>query len=148
MTGRVPALAAIAAALLAGGCGGGGGGGQSDKQKIETTVTTYYKAFGTSDSATACNQLAEQTTKELERAAGGRKCPVVLDQAAKKPEYAKVAAKLDGVKVVSVKITGTTATATTQVPGLTAAGGTGVSTTVPLKKEAGGWKIASTIGEG
>jgi hypothetical protein len=145
MNSRYP-VPIVTAALLLAGCGGGGG--QTDKQKIEATVIAYYKAFGDGDSATACNQLAEETTKELEKAAGGKKCPDVLDQALKKPDYAKVAAKLDGVKVVSVKITGKSATATTQVPGLTAAGGTGVSTTVPLRQESGGWKIASTIGEG
>ncbi len=138
--------ASLVVAVAVAGCGGGEG--QTDKQKIETTVTTYYKAFAGDDSATACNQLADDTVKELENAAGGKKCPAVLDEASKKPDYAKVAAKLDGVQVVAVKITGKTATATTQVPGLTAAGGTGVSTTVPLKKESGGWKIASTIGEG
>lgn len=146
MVGRVALALAASAAVLIAGCGQSGG--QSEKQKIEAAVTSYYKAFGDADTETACNQLADETVKRLEKAAGGKKCPAVLDQALKRPEYAKVAAKLGGVKVVSVKITGKSATATTQVPGLTAPGGTGVSTTVPLKEESGGWKIASTIGEG
>ena len=134
-------------ALLVAGCGGGGAG-QSDKQAIETSVISYYKAFGSGDSETACNQLADETTKELEKAAGGKKCPQVLDLALKRPDYASVAAKLDGVKVTAVTIHGSEATATTQVPGVKSADGTPVSTTVPLKKESGSWKIASTIGEG
>lgn len=143
---RVPVFACVlaAAALIATGCGGGG---QTDKQRVEAVVTTYYRAFGSGDSNTACNQLATATVAALEKA-GGKKCAQVLDAAQKRPDYARVAPKLNGVKVTAVKVTGKAATATTQVPGVATADGTGVTTTVPLRKEGGSWKIASTIGEG
>jgi Na+-translocating ferredoxin:NAD+ oxidoreductase RnfG subunit len=136
--------AALALALVAGGCGGSHK--PSDKDQIETTLITYYKAFGSGDSATACNQLAKGTIEELERAAGGRDCSEVLDQALKRPDYAKIASKLDGAKVQNVTIAADKATAVIVVPGVAAAGGQGVRTTFPLKKESRSWKIASAIG--
>ena len=138
----------LAAALLATGCGGGGGG-KSEREKIEDSVTAYYKAFGTGDSAGACGYLAKDTRKELEKASGGKDCAKVLDEALKRPDYARIAKKLSAVTVKNVKIVGTSATAMTEVPGADPAGnGKAVSTTVPLKKEGDTWKIASSIGEG
>ena len=144
--GRLLAPLLAAAVLFAGGCGGGGDG-KSDKQKVTDAVTAYYKAFGSGDAESACSYLAEETAKELEKAAGGQDCPKVLEQALKRPDYARIAKQLGQVKVTSVRVTGKTATATTEVPGVGGSGGDPVSTTVPLRKEAGEWKIASAVGE-
>jgi ketosteroid isomerase-like protein len=133
----------IAAVLVLAGCGGGGR--PSDREDISTTITTYYKAFGSGDSATACNQLTSDATRVLEASGGGKDCTKLLDEALKRPEYAKIAPKLGEAKVVRVKVTGDTATAVAEVPGVGKKGVT-VSTAVPLKKEGGAWKIASTKG--
>jgi hypothetical protein len=133
------AISAAAALVALAGCGGNDG--PSDGQQIKTTLITYYTAFGNGDSATACNQLAATTVKALEQAAGGKPCEKVLDQALKRPDYAKVAPKLSRVEVSRVNIVGDKASADAAVPGV------GRKATVPLKKEKGSWKIASRIGQ-
>ena len=135
---RLAAAAAIALLALAG-CGG-----QSDKQKIESTITDYYKAFGSGDMKAACSHLTADAVKLLE-ASGRAKCPAVLATALKRPAYARIAPKLKGVKVIAVKVSGANASATAQLPGA-GAGGAPVNTSVPLTKEGGDWKIVSTAG--
>jgi hypothetical protein len=131
---------ALVLLVLVAGCGGSDK--PTDKEQIETVLTTYYKAFGKGDSGGACQELAKDTKEELEKAAGGKDCTEVLDAALKRPDYARIAAKLDGAKVSLVTIAMDKATARITVPGV------GTSTTVPLKKEDGTWKIASAIGDG
>jgi hypothetical protein len=131
--------ATVLAVLALSGCGGDDS--PTDKELIENSLTTYYKAFGTGDSGGACNELARETKEELEKAAGGKDCTEVLDQALKRPDYAKVAPKLSKVKVTEINIAGDKATAKAGVPGV------GLPTLVPLKKENGAWKIASPVGE-
>jgi hypothetical protein len=136
-------LPVLAVTLAVAGCGGG----EPDQQQIESTITSYYKAFGSGDGAGACEQLTKGAIKLLEKSAGGRKCPDVLADALKRPDYARIAPKLKGAKVVTVKVAGDNATAVTRVPGA-GANGASVSTTVPLKKEDGSWKIVSTASGG
>lgn len=134
----------VAASLVLAGCGSDA---PSDEDQIKETVVSYYKAFGQGESDTACGELASETREELEKASGGQDCAEVLDRVLKQPDYAKLAEKLDGVKVTEVKIVGDQATAETEVPGVAAAAGGSVHTPVPLKKENGDWKIASAVGE-
>jgi ketosteroid isomerase-like protein len=145
VSARVALLVAVAAPVMAGGCGGG----TSDQRQIESTVTSYYTAFASGDGAAACTRLSKTAVKLLEASAGGRKCPQVLADALKRPAYARIAPKLKAVKVLVVRVSGpgNTATATARVPGA-GANGASVSTTVPLKKEDGAWKIVSTSGGG
>lgn len=124
---------------LVAGCGGSDK--PSDEDQIQTTLVTYYKAFGDGDAATACNLLADKTREALEEAAGGQDCEKVLERALKKPDYARIAPKLAGVKISAVNVAAGKATAKATVPGV------GSSTTVPLEKESGTWKIAAAIGE-
>jgi hypothetical protein len=133
------ALLFVASATAASGCGGSDG--PTDEEQITSALTTYYKAFGTGDSGGACHELARETKEELEKAAGGKDCSEVLDAALKRPDYAKVAPRLAGVKISAVTIAGDKATAKATVPGV------GKPTTVPLLKEGGAWKIASPVGE-
>lgn len=132
-----------AATLAAAGCGGG----EPDKQQIESTITSYYKAFGSGDGEAACKQLTKGAVKLLEKSAGGRKCPDVLDEALKQPAYARIAPKLRNARVVEVKISGDNATARAEVPGAGAKGAV-AKASVPLKKEGGSWKIVSTASGG
>jgi hypothetical protein len=136
-------LPVLAIALAVAGCGDG----KPDREQIESTVTSYYKAFGKGDSAEACRQLTKGAIELLEKSAGGRKCPDVLDEALKRPDYARIAPKLKNAKVVEVKISGDNATARAEVPGA-GRNGTPAKVNVPLKKEGGSWKIVSTASGG
>jgi hypothetical protein len=137
----VRAAAAIAAVLALVFAGCGGPDKPTDTEKIRTALQTYYKAFGTGDSGGACDELAKDTREELEKAGGDKDCTEILDQALKRPDYAKVAPKLANVKVTEINIVGDKASAKAAVPGV------GRPTVVPLKKEHGAWKIASPVGE-
>ena len=139
-TGLVPAGAVTLAVALAG-CGGSSG--PSDKQQIETTLTTYYKAFSRGDSAGACQELSAATRATLERAGRGKGCSQILDAALKRPDYAAVATKLAGAQVTQVTVGGDKATAVVVVPGVKVSGGHGARRSVPLIKEHGAWKIAA-----
>jgi hypothetical protein len=136
---RAAGLVMVAAVLVAG-CGGRSK--PTDKEQITTTLETYYKAFSRRDTGGACQELAKDTKAELEKAAGGKDCTEVLDAALKRPDYARIASKLDGARVEQVNIVLNQATARVLVPELK------VSTPVALKHEDGAWKIASAIVDG
>jgi hypothetical protein len=139
-------IACCSATIALAGCGGSK---TTDEDRVKATVVDYYKAFAAGDGETACNHLADAAREELERASGGKECPKVVDAALKRPEYARVAKDLSGVKVSDVKVSGNTAIAVAEVPGLKASDGkTAVSTSVPLLKEENTWKIASPLGQG
>jgi ketosteroid isomerase-like protein len=133
----------LVATLAASGCGGG----KSDKQQIESTITSYYKAFGSGDGAAACKWLTKSAVKLIETSAGGSKCGDVLHAALKQPAYARIAPKLQHAKVVEVTVSGNSASARAEVPGAGAKGAT-AKASVPLKKEGGSWKIVSTSSGG
>jgi hypothetical protein len=131
---RAVHLAVCAAAILAlAGCGK-----KSDAAQVESTIRTYYTAFANGDSAKACDQLSDATRASLEKRAGGRKCADLLSAASQRPNVQKVEPGLKNPKITNVKVTGNTATATATVRG--------TSTTVPLKKENGHWRIAILSG--
>jgi ketosteroid isomerase-like protein len=143
MRPAITILAVLAIALAAAGCGGG----KPDKEQIESTITSYYRAFGSGDGAGACKQLTKGAIELLEKSAGGRKCADVLDEALKRPDYARIAPKLKNARVAEVKVSGDNATARAEVPGA-GRNGAPAKATVPLKKEGGSWKIVSTASGG
>lgn len=135
---RRAVLALAAAAALLAGCGGGA----SSQDQIRKVLGTYYQAFAAGDSATACDQLAKDTVKNLEKQAKGRSCTDVLNQALQQPDYASVAQKLRKAQISKITVLNDKATAQIDVPGV---GGRGARTPVALKKEGDSWKIASAI---
>ena len=140
------AVAALAVgALLTAGCGTGKA---SDTDQITMTITTYYKAFASGDGETACNQLTSDAVKSLEAAGGGKDCAALLDLALKRPEYARIAPKLENARVFAVHIDldRKNATAVAEVPGAGANGGK-IRTSVPVTKEDGDWKIVRAASE-
>jgi hypothetical protein len=136
--GERVAVVAFVAALAVTGCGGGGG--PSDQEKIKTTLTTYYEAFATGDSPTACDQLAKDTVETLEKQAKGRTCPQVLDAALQRPGYASVAQRLRRATITRVTIAGDKATVSINVPGVPASA---KRVPVLLKKDGDAWKITN-----
>jgi ketosteroid isomerase-like protein len=134
---RAAWVAALCAALVAG-CGGG----QSNSAQIKKVIGTYYEAFSNGDSATACDQLAKDTVKNLEKQAKGRACIDVLNDALQQPDYAAVAQKLKKAKITNVTVLNDKATAEIDVPGV---GGKAARTSVALKKEGDSWKIATAL---
>jgi ketosteroid isomerase-like protein len=129
---------ALAAAALVAGCGGG----PSNTAQIKKVIGAYYEAFSNGDSATACDQLAKDTVKNLEKQAKGRACIDVLNDALQQPDYAAVAQKLKNAKITNVTVLNDKATAEIDVPGV---GGKGARTSVALKKEGDSWKIATAL---
>jgi ketosteroid isomerase-like protein len=132
---RGACTAALCAVLVAG-CGGG----QSSTEQIKKVIGTYYEAFSNGDSATACDQLAKDTIKNLEKQAKGRACVDVLNDALQQPDYAAVAQKLKNAKITKITVKGDKAAAVIQVPSIKA----GV-TAVGLKKEGDKWKITTGL---
>jgi ketosteroid isomerase-like protein len=128
----------LAAAVLVAGCGGG----PSNTAQIKKVIGSYYEAFSNGDSATACDQLAKDTVKNLEKQAKGRACIDVLNDALQQPDYAAVAQKLKNAKITNVTVLNDKATAEIDVPGV---GGKGARTSVALKKEGDSWKIATAL---
>jgi len=132
-------VCAVAAALVVlAGCGGGA----PNAEQIKKVIGTYYQAFADGDSATACDQLAKDTVKNLEKQAKGRSCTDVLNEALHQPDYAAVAQKLKNAKVSKITVLDDKATAQIDVAGV---GRSGVRTAVALKKEGGSWKIATAL---
>jgi ketosteroid isomerase-like protein len=132
-------VVALAAALaLVPGCGGGA----TNQDQIKKVLGAYYRAFANGDSATACDQLAKDTVKNLEKQAKGRSCTDVLNQALQQPDYAAVATKLKNAKFSNITVLNDKATAAVLVPGVA---GRGVRTSVALKKEGNSWKIATAL---
>ena len=137
---RRAACAAVAAGvLLIAGCGGSG---SSNDSQIRTVIATYYEAFANGDSATACDQLAKDTVKNLEKQAKGRTCDDVLNDALQQPDYATVAQNLKKAKITKITVLNDKATAVIEVPGV---GGKIARTPVALKKEGDSWKIATAL---
>ena len=136
---RAACVAAAVGALFVAGCGGSG---SSNDSQIKKVIGTYYEAFANGDSATACDQLAKDTVKNLEKHAKGRSCADVLNDALQQPDYSSVAQKLKNAKVTKITVLNDKATAQIDVPGVN---GKGARTAVALKKEGDSWKIATAL---
>jgi hypothetical protein len=135
---RLPVAVLLAVVVGVSGCGSSG---PTDRQQIQTSIVTYYTAFGKGDTGGACNELAASTKAALEQAGRGKDCTEILDAALKRPDYASIAPKLANVRVTRITIAGDKASAGVLVPGIRANGALGARTNVPLLKERGAWKI-------
>ena len=133
------ACCAAVLALLVAGCGGGG---SSNDSQIRKVIVTYYEAFANGDSASACDQLADDTVKNLEKHSKGRSCADVLNDALQQPDYATTAPKLKKAKITKITVLNDKATAQVDVPGVR---GKNARTAVALKKEGDSWKIATAL---
>lgn len=126
----------LAAALAVAGCGSGES--KSQDAQVRATVTTYYQAFVSGDGAKACAELSSDTRAGFTKATHGRDCATSITQAAQRPAVKKYLAGIAKAKIQSVHASGNTATAVVQALGTT--------TTVPLVKEKGAWRIESALG--
>jgi hypothetical protein len=129
---RTPPAAALAAVALAlAGCGDRGS--PSDESAIKTTVRDYFRAFADHDGAKACSELSGETQTKIAEAAKADNCAAGLDTAAKRPEIARYLDDFRHVEILEVNVAGTDASAKVKAIGET--------TTIPLTKEGGSWKI-------
>jgi ketosteroid isomerase-like protein len=119
-----------------------GCGGATNQDQIKKVLGTYYQAFADGDGPTACDQLATDTVKNLEKQARGRSCSDVLNQALRQPDYAAIAAKLKDAKFSNITVVDNKATVGVLLPGV---GGRGARTSVQLKKEGDSWKIVTAL---
>jgi hypothetical protein len=127
--------AGIAAALLGGGSIGGDGQGDTPAvsgapKQVVATIMDFERALAEGDFATICGNLF---TLEAREAAGGDRCPSVLQETAgglRNPD----------VRIVSINVRGDTATAIVRA---SVAGGQPVTDTIRLKREGGRYKIVS-----
>lgn len=128
---------AVAAAtlVLVSGCGGDGKG---DKEKIESTVHSYFEAFAEGDSGRACAQLVPEVADELAKAARQKTCSDAIARALERPDVKRYQPDFRNVKVLSVEIGGDKATVKVRAIGTT--------TSVPLRKEGKSWKIEGRVG--
>jgi hypothetical protein len=127
--------AGVAAALLGGGSIGGGDDGRPPAatgapKQIAATIMEFQRALAAGDFATICGELF---TLDAREAAGGDRCPSVLQERAgglRNPD----------VRIVSINVRGDAATAIVRA---TVAGGKPVTDTIALKREGGRYKIVS-----
>jgi hypothetical protein len=99
-------------------------------QQVAATLQQFERALADGDFATICGNLF---TTEAREAAGGDRCPSVLQDTAgglRDPQ----------VQIVSIRVRGTTATAIVRA---TVANGPPVTDTIRLVKQGGRYKIVS-----
>jgi len=118
--------------LLALGVAGCGGSSKSDEDAIRSTIRTYFTAFADGDGAKACDQLGSEVRGKIEQATK-KDCPAALEAAGRQPEIKRYIGQIRHVTVDEVDITGSNASAKVRALGQT--------TTMPLHKVGGAWKI-------
>jgi hypothetical protein len=126
--------AGIAAALL----GGGQLGGDNSQpppvsgapKQVVATIMEFEHALAAGDFATICSNLF---TVEAREAAGGDRCPSVLQETA-------AGLRDPHVRIVSINVRGNTATAIVRAR---VAGGQPVTDTIRLERQGGRYRIVS-----
>jgi hypothetical protein len=131
--------ALLAAATLVAGCGGGDGEAD-ERQKIETNVHAYFRAFAAGDTARVCSLMTTSARDRFLEAAGAQDCPSALGDAMDSPQIRRFSDRLEHARVVEVKIEEGD-TATVEVAAL------GVTREVPVRKEGDEWKLDGTPDE-
>jgi hypothetical protein len=126
--------AGIAAALLGGGSVGGGGSQpppiSGAPKQVVATIMEFERALAGGDFATICGKLF---TVEAREAAGGDRCPSVLQDTAG-------GLREPNVRIVSINLHGNTATAIVRAR---VAGGQPVTDTIRLQRQGGRYRIVS-----
>jgi hypothetical protein len=126
--------AGIAAALLGGGSVGGGGSQpppiSGAPKQVVATIMEFERALAGGDFATICGKLF---TVEAREAAGGDRCPSVLQDTAG-------GLRDPNVRIVSINLHGNTATAIVRAR---VAGGQPVTDTIRLQRQGGRYRIVS-----
>jgi hypothetical protein len=136
MRRTLPAALAAAAALALAGCGGSGA--PSDEAAIKTTVRTYFTAFADGNGSEACDQLSVDTRAQIADAAKPKTCAAALTDASRRPEVKQYLDGFRKVEVEEVNVAGNDASVKVKAIGQT--------TTMPLIKVSGDWKINGTDG--
>jgi hypothetical protein len=136
MRRTLPAALAAAAALALAGCGGSDS--PSDEAAIKSVVRTYFTAFADGDGSKACDQLSIDTRGQIADAAKPKTCAAALTDASRRPEMKQYLDGFRKVEVEEVTVAGNDASAKVKAIGQT--------TTLPLIKVSGDWRINGTDG--
>ena len=143
---RPTAIAATAAAIaaLAAGCGGGssngggsGGGGGDNASAAKDAVTNYVHAIHDQDWSSACNLISAASKKVIETRTHSS-CPDALKKGLAGGRGAAIAKLLGSATVQDATVNGTSGTVGIKIPGLSR------TLRIPVVKENGGWKVASS----
>jgi hypothetical protein len=120
-------------AVLAAGCG------QSDKDKVKSTVQSYIDGLAKKDGKKVCDQLIASVQTQVKQRSQAKDCATAIDKFEASSNGKSVAPAFKTAKVTAVAVKGSDATASISLKV-----GTGTtSTTIPLQKVSGSWKILS-----
>jgi hypothetical protein len=128
------ALPVVAALALLVGCGG-----QSDKDKVKSTVQSYVDGLASRDGKKVCDQLAASVQTQVKQRAKAKDCQTAINTFESSATGRAVAPAFKTAKIKEVNAKGNTAAATVTVK----VNGSDSSTTIPLEKVKGDWKITA-----
>jgi ketosteroid isomerase-like protein len=126
------AVAVLLAAALIAGCGGGG---ESDEDQVRGVVESFVQAGEDRDAAAACDLLAADQVKTVEKIGPGGSCATILAGIFSKAEDVST-----DVEIQDVRVEGDRATvdATVKSPGSQPK-----AESILVVREDGEWKLAS-----
>lgn len=133
MTRALIATAAALALVLAA-CGG-----ESDKDKVKSTVQSYVDALASRDGKEVCDQLSPAVQTQVKQRAKAKDCETAINNFERSATGRAVAPAFKTAKIKEVNAKGKTASATVTVK----VNGQDSSTTIPLEKVDGDWKITA-----
>jgi len=121
-------------AVVAIGCGG-----QSDQDQVKSTVQTYVDGLASRDGKKVCDQLAPSVQNLVKQRAKAKDCQTAINSFENSTTGRAVAPAFKTAKVEEVNAKGNSATAKVTVK----VGGSNSSTTIPLEKQGGDWRITA-----
>jgi len=120
--------------VLAAGCGS-----KSDKDEVKSTVQTYVDGLASGDGKKVCDQLAVSVQTQVQQRSKTKDCATAINRFESSAGGKAVAPAFKTADIGQVNTKGTTATARVTVK----VNGADNSTTIPLEKQGGKWKITA-----
>lgn len=115
------------------------GCGQSDKDKVKSTVQSYIDGLAKKDGKKVCDALVPSVQVQVKQRSTAKDCPTAIDKFEASSNGKSVAPAFKTAKVTAVAVKGSDATASISLK----VGTSTTSTTIPLQKVSGSWKILS-----
>jgi hypothetical protein len=127
----------IVACFVLAGCG------SSDKDSVKGTVQSYIDGLGAKDGKKVCDQLATSVQAQVQQRSTSKDCAGAVNKFLASATGRQVAASFNTAKITQVNTKGNVASASLT---LTVPGGSTTSTTIPLEKQGGHWRITQAAG--